>query len=73
MSGLVSALADCAQLLADWNERAAIVGGVAFVARVRGRLTEDIDVAVVVPNLIGSSRNMQQSPSRITASPNSLP
>jgi hypothetical protein len=49
MSGLVSALADCAQLLAGWNERAAIVGGVAFVARVRGRLTEDIDVAVVVP------------------------
>ena len=46
---LFSALEPCARLLADWGEPAAVIGGVAFVVRIRARLTEDLDLAVAVP------------------------
>lgn len=47
-STIPGALQRVAALLADWPHPAALVGGVAIVARVRPRFTEDIDVALVV-------------------------
>lgn len=50
MSGsLFSALEPCARLLAEWGQPAAVIGGVAFVVRIRARLTEDLDLALGVP------------------------
>ncbi|MBI2377747.1 MAG: nucleotidyl transferase AbiEii/AbiGii toxin family protein [Deltaproteobacteria bacterium] len=44
------ALERVAALLAEWPSAAAIIGGIAIVARVRPRFTEDIDVAIIVPD-----------------------
>lgn len=45
---MLAALSRLAALLADWHGRAAVVGGVGIVARVRPRLTTDIDVVIAV-------------------------
>lgn len=47
--GLLEGLKEVAELLAAWARPAALVGGVAFVLRVRPRFTDDFDVAVTVP------------------------
>lgn len=46
---LLDGVRDVAVLLRAWGRPAAIVGGVAFVARVRPRFTDDLDLAVTVP------------------------
>jgi len=38
-----------AQLLAAWPHPSAIIGGIAITARVRPRLTDDIDLIITVP------------------------
>ncbi len=43
------ALRRLARLLAEWPHGAAIVGDVAISARVRPRLTDDVDVVIAVP------------------------
>jgi hypothetical protein len=45
-SGLVRALADVASIVAAHQGRAAVIGGVAVIARGVPRLTRDIDIAV---------------------------
>ena len=48
-SSLAEALRHLARLLSDWGRRAAIIGGIGIVARVRPRHTDDVGVVVVVP------------------------
>lgn len=45
----LSAFAPCALLLAEWGGAAAVVGGVAIVARVHSRFTHDLDIAISLP------------------------
>ncbi len=48
-SGAIAvALRQLAALLAEWSDPAAVVGGIAIVARTRPRLTIDIDVVIAV-------------------------
>ncbi len=47
--GLGDALHRLERLLTEWAQPAAVIGGIAIVARVRPRHTDDVDVVVVVP------------------------
>ena len=46
---MLEALGRLASLLAEWPAPAAIVGGIGIVARVRPRLTTDVDLVITVP------------------------
>jgi hypothetical protein len=50
-SGIVRALADVARVVAAHEGRAAVIGGIAVIARGVSRLTRDIDIAVAGPDL----------------------
>ena len=48
-ANLVDGIAELAELLRAWGKPGAIVGGIAFVARVRPRFTDDLDLLLTVP------------------------
>ncbi|MBI2895111.1 MAG: nucleotidyltransferase [Deltaproteobacteria bacterium] len=51
---IAEALGRLARMLAEWASPAAVIGGIAIVARVRPRLTTDIDLVIAVtPDRIG--------------------
>lgn len=54
-SGLVRALADVAKVVAAHEGRAAVIGGIAVIARGVPRLTRDIDIAVAATELTSSA------------------
>lgn len=53
-SGLVRALADVAKVVAAHQGRAAVIGGIAVIARGVPRLTRDIDIAVAGNDITSS-------------------
>jgi hypothetical protein len=54
-SGLVRALADVAKIVSAHRGRAAVIGGIAVIARGVPRLTRDIDIAVAGTDLTSSA------------------
>lgn len=54
-SGIVRALADVARVVAAHQGRAAVIGGIAVIARGVSRLTRDIDIAVAGPDLASAA------------------
>jgi len=54
-SGIVRALADVSKVVAAHQGRAAVIGGIAVIARGVSRLTRDIDIAVAGPDLTSAA------------------
>ena len=48
-AGLLEGIKEAAGLLEAWGKPGALIGGLAFVARVRPRFTDDIDLLLTVP------------------------